>query len=682
MRNVLIYIIALAAFSSFLKAADYATLCKELPVGNLQHPYLLFNNEEKNGIHQYIETTVEGREIYENLQFTALKYMKMKSDQEPARVENDLNARYIGYNEYRSYINFFTEGAYALAFIYQMTGDEKYAQRAFYCIEKVCALENWVQGAHYFENIYSRIWPYGTDDDRVVFSFDITASTQTIQVSIIYDWLYPALKKAQRDRIRGALLEKAILRVRGGYEFFWWNTAYKCNWSAICHSGLGIASLAILPEAPQLVDVVARSCEGIDALLNHIGKDGGWQEGRGYLLFAISESTYFMDMIKRVSKGKIDLFMTPAIKNTCADFALFGLTGSFSDSGGGPVGSTFVYNKLISETKNPTAMWYKENYLNRSNDRRVGSVMNLIWRTPTGINAVKPKEASKHFKSVDWAFMRKDFGDQYLQIAAKAGENTDPHHGHLDVGTFNLTWKGETLIGEISSGGYDLFVFDECRWDYLHASSRGHNVVMVDGEQQAEAKHKDQPWATDFIGGKIEKFVSEPQYGYTIMDCSKAYPGKELNSWRRTLILDKDNNIAVILDKVGCAKGATIDVLFHPNPVFTINDGKEAYLNGESAQMIVKPLFNGDFTFERGRQLHYQVVKENDRKWEPYLHTVIKAPKEMNVIGTVVYPAEYAVDKKNVSVTMIENGKQTIISYRFENKKRDFEITDQEVKLK
>src|SRR6185369_4801070 len=170
------------------------------------------------------------------------------------------------------------------------------------------AQESWVQSAHYFEIIYSRVWPYGAKDDRVVFTYDITASATSQRMSYIYDWLYPALTKAQRDRIRSALLEKAITRVRGNYDYFWWATAYKCNWSGICHTGLGLAALTLLHEDPQLIDVVARSHEGVSAMLDHIGEDGGWQEGRGYWAFGLGESVRFIEALKRVTGGQLNLF--------------------------------------------------------------------------------------------------------------------------------------------------------------------------------------------------------------------------------------------------------------------------------------------------------------------------------------------------------------------------------------
>ena len=76
-------------------------------------------------------------------------------------------------------------------------------------------------------------------------------------LAVTYDWLYPALTKAQRDRIRGALLSNAVLLVRGNYDYHWWANAYRCNWCGICFGGFGVACLALLTENPELVDGIA-----------------------------------------------------------------------------------------------------------------------------------------------------------------------------------------------------------------------------------------------------------------------------------------------------------------------------------------------------------------------------------------------------------------------------------------
>ena len=692
---------------SLLATTDYLSILKTINTGVLQHPYLVFNNQDKQIMLQRIKTDPKLTEIMEAIKIEGQRYMFTAPDVEPVRPENFLNARYIGRNPYRDYQNYFMNGAETLAFLYQMTGDESYVEKAFYCADKLCALETWVQGAHYFENIYTRVWPYGVDDDKVVFTYDITASEYSIRMALVYDWLYPAMTKAQRDRIRGALLEKAITRVRGNYEFFWWTTAYKCNWSGICHSGLGVASLSILKENPQLIDVVARTCEGIENMLSHIDQDGGWQEGRGYWNFGVSTATEFIDMVKRITNGRINLFNLPGIKNTPADFALFGLTGAFGDGSGAPVGTTFYFNKIISETKNTTAMWYYQNYLEKrtlrnvesrdpqntdnsdrqnaeNRSRPIGSMWDLIWLKPTDVKAVKPDEASKHFRGIEWAFLRKDFGNEFMQVATKAGPNDDPHHGHLDIGTFILTLQGEAIIGELNAGAYDLFVFNEMRWNYLLARSKGHNVVLVNGEEQIQAKHKDQPWPNRYIGGHIEQFKSNPQFAYTKIDATQAYANTDLKSWKRWLILDKETNMVIVLDKVGCARGAEIEAIFHPNEQSQVNvaDGKVVSINGARTKMEMRALVNSPFTLEAGHQAHFQIIASNSLRWIPYYHITVKAPRETTCIASVFYPASLKdTSLGDAQFTMDESEQTPVITCTVNGKTMRYTVDEKEVRL-
>jgi len=664
--------------------ADYWSIVKTINTKSLQHPYLIFDNNSKKDILALVERDPKAAEIMHLIKIEGQRYMLTTPDVEPKYIAEELRSRYIGgANPYLSYRGYFLHGAQVLAFLYQMYGDEAYAQKAYYLIDKICALDTWIQKAHDFENIYGRIWPYGAKDDQVVFSYDHTTGDYGIEVAFIYDWLYPALTKYQRDRIRGAMLEKVVTKVRGNYEYHWWATAYKCNWSGICHSGAGMSALALLTEDPQLTDVVVRACEGVEGMINQIGIDGGWIEGRGYWAYGVGQSAFFMDAMKRLTNGKINLFDLPGIKNTPTDFALFGLGGPFCDGGTiGPIGSTPLHNKLIAESKNETGMWYLENIQNRDIASAGVSCWNLIWPTPKGIKAVKPKEASKHFRTIDWAFMRKDFGNDYMQLAVKSGPNGDPHHGFLDIGSVALTWKGESVIGRFQAGGYDLFVFDEMRWEYLYTNSYGQNVVIVNGEQQEVEKHKDQPWSDHFIGGKIEQFVVRDTYAYTMVDATKAYPGKELKGWKRWAILDKENNIVILLDEVKCARGAEIDLLFHPN-VTAKRSGHVMSLKGEQADMEMKTLFKGPYILETGRQLHHQIVKTDPTRWIPYYHTFIqKAPAETNYIAHVFYPTAL----KNTALgetqfTMDESGRLPVITCVVNGKTMRYKIETTDVIL-
>ena len=85
-----------------------------------------------------------------------------------------------------------------------MTGEKKYADKAYEYADAVCGVPDWVNGYHQFPVIHTRVWPWNVPDDQVNFSVDLEAVHTAMALAIVYDWLYPALDKSQRNRIRSA----------------------------------------------------------------------------------------------------------------------------------------------------------------------------------------------------------------------------------------------------------------------------------------------------------------------------------------------------------------------------------------------------------------------------------------------------------------------------------------------
>ncbi len=532
-----------------------------------------------------------------------------------------------------------------------MTGDTAYANRGIEFAIALSDLPEWINGAHRFDIIYPRVWPWNVPDDQVVFSFDITAARKARVLAIAYDWLYPVLTKYQRDKIRNGLLEKAITRVRGNYEFFWWSTAYRCNWAAVCYSGLGVTAMSLLKDSPQLIDVVAECYNRINLVFDQIGEDGGWQEGRGYYAFMLEHSVFFMDALKRLSDGKYNLFDHKKIKDHPFDFGLYGLTASFEDSDGEPIGNSYLVNKFTNETQNNTSAWYTEKFVEEDNN-----IFDIIW-PKSSIKPIEPKQKSKLFSSIDWAIMRSDFfNPSTVTIACKAGFNNDPHHGHLDIGQFILTYQNIPFISESGRMRYDEFYFNEDRYNYPQASSLGHNVIFVNGEQQIIAKKKNKPWQ-EGIGGKILDFRTSDNRDYVLMDPTQAYPNKELKKWRRSIILEKPV-VTCILDEVGANPGSKIEARFFPgvgesdnqrnfnhqpehNGEYKIYEKYVFLSDGKNHNIILIPLvLKNDFKIIKDEVPTIPVTEDARLNWLNYFETVVKANSNNTFIASIILPVK------------------------------------------
>jgi hypothetical protein len=336
---------------------------------------------------------------------------------------------------------------------------------------------------------------------------------------------------------------------------------------------------------------------------------------------------------------------------------------NFEDSGGGRLGSTWFINKLASETNSGMAAWYRNEFYKEGQD-----MFDIIWPRPA-VKPVPPANTSMHFRTIDWWVMRSDFkDDSKVLVAGKAGKNDDPHHGHLDIGQFIVSWAGDYFITDIGSGAYDEKYFDDARWDYPQASSVGHNVVFVNGEKQVPGKMRKQPWNYN-IGGKVLKFSTSEKMDYVLMDPSHAYPGNEMKGWRRHVTLEKPY-VTVVVDEVKSSAGSEIEVRFHPGVTAEVKDNY-VLLSGNKGKMALIPVANQEYIIREGRHACNPVNATRPFFWVSYFGTIINAKKDNTVIATIILPVNDENEAQQIcrSVNkMYENNGNFTLSFRKGNR--------------
>ena len=610
---------------------------------NLVHPYLFFDEAGKLDILDRISGDPACNDIFRRKVAEANRLLHTPVSYEAPPRSRD--ARFDGTYDLENFNYANTNNAYDLAFIYQMTGDTRYADKAFEFVDVVCDQPTWVHGAHWFPIIYDRIWPMGADDDQVVFSFAQASDHIVTKVAAVYDWLYPTLTKRQRDRIRGALLEKAILTVRNNYEYHWWATAYRCNWCSVCHGSLGIAAMALLTEDPNLVDVVAASFTHISRNLDEI-RSGGWQEGIGYLNYTLLTSMQFASVLKNVTGGKLNLFKHPRYADGFTTLLYCQIVPNksvhFGDSSGGSINSWGLYNKAMLETDDRRAAWLRQTFTSGN-----PATVEDFFMPRSTLEPQLPSETSILFPDVGWVIMRSDFTDPgNIVIAAKSGPHDDPHHGHLDSGHVSLYWHGTEFLTDHGSAGYDREYFDDARWEkYPLAINIGHNTLMVNGERQIPGKRKNQPWQ-EGVGGRVALFRPGLSLDYAVLDPTKAYPNRDLKRWRRHVILDKPD-VAVIVDEVSCKPGGEIVIRFHSAGKQTIMDGWVRLDSGGDSMALI-PLSSTGVTIREGKHAVLPAQKNGRFRWAPYVDTNLTADRNLTVAAAIVLPLEPGVDPVEV----------------------------------
>ena len=685
-------ILVISFFLFFIKSKAQISskdISRAIDLKSLDHPYLYFNESEKKDLIYRIENDSESNDIFRELEAKAKVWLSMPVDYNIPIQGKNTRADWSELDRSSKYSQYYStnrNNSFLLAFLYQMTGNQKYADKAFEFADAFCDLTTWTQRAHEFPIIYSRIMPWNVPDDQVNFNFDHFNGDSGRMMAAVYDWLYPALNRAQRDRIRGALLEKVITRVRGDYEFHWWATAYRCNWCGVCNSGVGLAGLALLKEHPQLTDVVAESFNRINSMFNELGIDGGWQEGGGYWNYGVHTSSFFADALKRLTKGKFNLFKNERLRQNPVTFPLHislpdNRSLNFEDSRGTSlVGSPHLINKLATETKSPIAAWYRNEFFNAGNN-----IFDIIWPKPKSIGK-PPANPSIHFRTLDWWVMRSDFKDpNKVVVAGKAGMNDDPHHGHLDIGHFIIYWKNNYFIRDLGMSGYDEKYFDEDRFNYPEANSEGHNTVFVNGEVQISGKYYKK--AYDYsVGGKVIEFRSSTSRDFVLMNPTNAFPKKELKHWTRSVLLEKPN-LTLLLDKIKANnKDAYYEIRFHPGVDYQIHKKYVLLGNGESKMALI-PITDIDFNLTEGKHASQMVNPTQNFKWIKYFDIEFKSESDNVSVATLILPIanKNEIDEILESKSISSNHSRDLkISFIYKNKtyQYEYELTENGYSLK
>lgn len=615
---------------------------------DLDHPYLYFSSDEVSELREQVGSDPKSRQIYKELLAEANRLLYTPVEKQ-APVQ-DKNPRYSGNWDYHYYIDRNRESALLLAFLYQMTGETKYAEKAFEFADVVCDVPNWEDRAHQFPIIYSRVMPYNVPDEQYVFNYDLYTGHTAHRLAMIYDWIYDYMDVRQRDRIRGALLEKAVLRVRGNWDYHWWAWAIRCNWLTHCASGAGMAALALLTENPELVDVVAESYNRIWLTFDDIGQDGGWLEGTNYAFNNPEWAVLYGVPLKRMTDGKYTLLKHPRIQEEGASFFIWTLLPpdqkvNFGDSGSQVNRRSSIFNALAEETQSPEVAWYAKEICGDSPRQ---SFWDIIFPATTVEPAV-PEMKSRHFRTIDYVVMRSSFTDlETVTLVCKAGRHTDPHHGHLDCGDWGVHWRGESYIRGIGNIPYDEKCFDDVRWTYPQAGSQGQNVIFVNGEGQIPGKWRGQAM-DESIGGDVLEYRYGEEREYVLMDGTNAYPRQELKGWRRHLILDKPV-VTVLLDEIKSDKGALIESRIHPIGEFVVPDDKAfLLLKGESGMMALIAVADDPVSYVPDIHAYLPIQKEARLRRIPYVDTELTASGTETTISIIVVPVADESEARAVS---------------------------------
>jgi len=306
------------------------------------------------------------------------------------------------------------------------------------------------------------------------------------------------------------------------------------NHAWFCTSGLGIAGLSLLAEAPEAEAWLALAAQlYYGVYLPRGGKDGSWHEGIDYWSYTLYFVLQFMDALK--TGAGVDLYRDPWLQST----AIFKIYTHPPEGGYVPFGNSknrppnsFV--KLIamcfaSEYSDPVAWAYVDAIFEPIGRGFLYDA--LLWSDRGGVKASRDMNVpfAVNFKDTGWVVSNNNVFDatHRMLFAFRCGPVIgNGAHTHADQNSFIVDAGGDSLLCD--SGYYDWYGSPH-HLGYT-VTTQAHNTILIDATGQRQPSAETSARLTEFslngttlrvrgdasnpaiYGGKAERFVRTIDY--------------------------------------------------------------------------------------------------------------------------------------------------------------------------
>jgi hypothetical protein len=384
------------------------------------------------------------------------------------------------------------------AFIYKVTGEQKYLDAA----------KKYMDAAVSYD-----VWGYSYNKPNV----DLAAGHLLYGMGWGYDLLYNDLTPAEREKYRGKLIKQAQLL----YDFFKPKSgktyAYSQNHTFIPISGLAVTAYALMSETDEAKEWASLSRAIFDRVLATYSQDGYFYESMEYWIFSMPWIVHYLDAHLH-STGENLYLTTPGLKLSHKYIAHATLPGGefnfdFGDIYAGPVtrsrqGDDYKRERINGNVRTNYNILYSlanqyqngeaqgvADWVKSKGQLNAEEMWTFIWHNQNIKSVPIEKQATWHyFPDHDVAYWRSSWNKDATAFAFKNGppeghatnENVknfpewrlSSGHAHPDAASFIIWANGKYLTGDSGYAGVPL--------------TEHHNTLTFDGiGQNREGKGHD-----------------------------------------------------------------------------------------------------------------------------------------------------------------------------------------------
>lgn len=474
----------------------------------------------------------------------------------------------------------------ALALVYRVTGDARFAAGARDLLLKRAGKPNWLSDL-----------PLARRDPP--WNSDLGMGFAAASYGIAYDAIRDTLSTTDRRRIVDGLVRGAILPIMGdwvdGRTRIHTLDTMGHNWWGHIVFGAGVGALAIVRDDPRAAAwarrIDAASVEWFEFAGSRFeakpptyGADGAYSETIGYAELGLHSLLEFRRSWKEVHGRPASPL--PALARTADYFLAAGYPRSggwvslnFGDSRPPSCGCHTLADLWALGDRNPAYLRYIDGFAGGEGKDAWGDAINLPYLPDAAERAratLAGVPTSAIFRSQGLATMRTGWADDATMFAIKSGYTWN--HNHADAGSFILNHRGRTLLADSGHSSYST-----PEYDGYYRQSVAHNVVTIDGKAEPPSDLYD---GSRFMGS-VDHLIDAPGFRYVWADATGPTSRNFQRNFRNVLWI---GDTILVLDDLKSWDVGQFEWLLHYNGEAK-RAGQVVRIADGDAAVAVRPLF-------------------------------------------------------------------------------------------
>jgi hypothetical protein len=363
-----------------------------------------------------------------------------------------------------------------------------------------------------------------------------------------FDKIHPLIAK----RLKNEIMKKAVIPYYERNDFWWQGldgSRSVNNWNPWTNHNILTAILILEDDQDKKIKGVQKVVRSLDTFINEYPADGGCDEGPSYWGRAGASLYQSLDLLKRATNNKFDVYDIPLVQNMGSyiykAYINYPYFINFADADattGGRPQIIYSYGKDIND---PTMQKFGA-FLAKKQDwgqKTPGGTIDEQIMQLMHLREIEDAPAEDALISDFWlpqmeaagARDKKGSTDGFF-FAAKGGHNAESHN-HNDLGSCVMYFNGKPCLIDIGRETYTAKTFSSRRYEIWTMQSQYHNLPKINGIDQKDGRE---------FKAKNTNFTADAKTAVFTTDIAGAYPKEaEVKKWVRTYQFERGKKFVI-----------------------------------------------------------------------------------------------------------------------------------------